>query len=65
MTINHLDRRSHTMGGSDTKGKLHPNINVSSHLDNLGKVHRFLGRVLEIGDGKDLESRVVDLCTSK
>jgi hypothetical protein len=48
-------------GTLDTKTEFHANINISSHLDNLGKVDSFLGCFLQVRDREDLEAGVVDL----
>jgi hypothetical protein len=48
-------------GGSDTKRKLHADVNLARHLDNLGEIHDLLGSFLQICDGEDLEAGIVDL----
>lgn len=45
----------------DTEGELDANVNVPSHLDDLGELDRLLGGALEVLDGEDLQARVVDL----
>ena len=49
-------RPSKPTRGLDTERELHADVDISSHLDNLGKVHRLLRCFLEVGDGEDLES---------
>ncbi len=43
------------------KREFDTHINLSGHLDNLGELNRFLGCILQIFDGKDLQSGLVDL----
>jgi hypothetical protein len=45
----------------DTQSELNTNINVTRHLDDLGELDRLLSRTLEIINGEDLKTRVVDL----
>lgn len=45
----------------DTERELDSNIDVASQLDDLGELDRLLSGVLEILNGEDLKTRVVDL----
>lgn len=45
----------------DTEGELDSDVNIPSHLDDLGELDRLLGGALEVLDGEDLQARVVDL----
>lgn len=45
----------------DTQGELDTDINLTGHLDDLGELDRLLGGVLEVLDGEDLKTRLVDL----
>lgn len=45
----------------DAEGELNTDVNLASHLDNLRELNRLLGSVLEVLNGEDLETRVVDL----
>ncbi len=59
MTINSF--RPQTRRGSDTKAELDTNINLSSHFHDLGEVNCLGRSFLQIGDGENLEARVIDL----
>lgn len=53
--VNALSRRL------NAEGELNTDVNLASHLDNLRELNRLLGSVLEVLNGEDLETRVVDL----
>lgn len=44
----------------DTQSELNTDIDVTSHLHNLGELHRLLSGVLEVLNGEDLQARLVD-----
>lgn len=45
----------------DAQSELYTHINLTGHLDDLGELDRLLGSALEVLDGEDLETRLVDL----
>lgn len=45
----------------DAQSELHANIDLTGHLDDLGELDRLLGSALEVLNGEDLETRLVDL----
>lgn len=45
----------------DAQSELDTNIDLTGHLDDLGELNRLLGSVLEVLNGEDLQSRLVDL----
>jgi hypothetical protein len=47
--------------GLDTKGEFDTNVDVACHLDHLGELNRLLRGSLEVVDGEDLETGLVDL----
>jgi len=44
----------------DPEAELHPNVDISCNLDQLRELYRFLGSILEVVDGEDLKSGVID-----
>lgn len=53
--VNALSRRL------NAEGELNTDVNLACHLDNLRELNRLLSSVLEVLNGEDLETRVVDL----
>jgi hypothetical protein len=49
----------------DTEIEFDTDINIACHLDDFGEVDSLFSGFLQIGDGKDLETRVVDLLRSE
>lgn len=49
------------MEALNTEGELDADVNVARLLYELGELHRFLGRGLEVVDGEDFEAGFVDL----
>jgi hypothetical protein len=49
------------MRSLDAQGELNTDIDLTGHLDDLGELDRLLGGVLEVLDGEDLKTGLVDL----
>lgn len=45
----------------DAEGELNTDVDLAGHLDDLGELDGLLGSALEVLDGEDLESGLVDL----